>query len=176
MPKLAPVRTALVAILMFGFAFAQGNGSPAAQATIAFMNILDHNVVVNLEAEVGTQPPRLAPALLEHLQERTILAPDIRARMEASIRETTLDRGVFVLYLTDLLTGLDPLETRVAEEAERILLDEFCGLVVPDGTVPEGSTDPVLDNMDVGNVVQQFIDGFQCILPSLRDTYGDPVE
>lgn len=169
-------RTALAAILMLGFAFAQGNGSPASQAVIAFMNILDHNAVLAAEASVGTDPGPLALALLDHLDEQAILAPDVSAPMRTSVLQDDLDRGVFVLYLTDLLNGFDPLQTRVPEEAERILNDEYCGLVVPEGTVPEGMVDPVLDNMDVGNVVQQFIDGFQCILPNLRDTYGDPVE
>ena len=165
-------------LTMLGTALAQNDRSPASQAVIAFMNILDHDAVVEAELEVGSDVPALTLALLDHLGQADILAIDIQVPIRMAVNDDVLNRKAFILYLTDLLNGTEPLETRDAGDAELILEEVYCGLVIPRGTFPTGQpeAEAVLNNMEIGEVVQQFIDNFQCILPGLRDTYGDPVE
>lgn len=166
----------LLTLSMLGTAFAQDEGSPSSQAVIAFMNILDHETVIETEIVVGTDPIPLALELLDHLERSDILAPDISQPLRTSMAEAVVDRKGFVLYLADLLNGFEVLETRDAGQAELMLEERYCGLVIPEGIVPEDRSDPALNNAEVGVVVQQFIDNFECILPSLRDTYRNPVE
>ena len=172
------VRIAVLCFISFGAAFAQAQSDdgPGVQAVIAFMNILDHEMVEAIESPVGTTSRGLATGLLARLEEKAVLADDIGAGMHTAIQEDTLPRDAFVLFLADLLNWTDPLEVRDVTEVESILESQYCGLKVPAGTPVADQPMRLLGHPDVGTVVRHFLDNFDCIVPGLQDRYLLPVE
>ncbi len=171
-------RIAMFCLFALGAAFAQGQSddSPGIQAVIAFMNILDHETVEAIESPVGTTPYGLATGLLERLEQREVLPAHIGSQMRAAIDDNALPRETFILFLADLLNWTDPLEVRDVPEAETILESRYCGLTVPAGALVPDQPIRLLDNRDVGAVVRQFLDNFDCIVPGLQERYRLPVE
>lgn len=149
---------------------------PSVQAINSFMSLLDHRAVLAAEEALGSDSDGIAERLLANLEERAILAPWTAQPIRDSIRDRLVDRTAFVFFLTDLLNGYDVLDTEDVREAESRLQSWYCGLVIPAGRQDATRAGLVLNNHDVGEVVQQFIAAFDCLLPSLRDTYGEPVE
>lgn len=170
------VRAAVLLLLACGYGLAQDSHTAGQQAVIAFMNILDNDVVRAMEQTSGPDLERLAADLVTHLEERAVLAPDIAEAMRSAVRGgALLPRGAFVLYLADLLNGAQPLDTRLVEGAEAMIRRLYCDLTIPPGEVLELGADPVLDHLDVGHVVEQFLDNAECIAPGLREGYQKPV-
>lgn len=176
MSMLLPVRIMIVSLAMTGMAVAQSEAGASVQAIVAFVNILDHEAVEAVEDSAGIDQARIATRLVDYLQAIGVLAQDIGDRMHAAITEDQLGRETFILYLADLLNWTDPLETRDPTEAESMLRRNYCGLVISEGSRPEGIEVQLLDNEDVGAMVRQFLDRFHCIVSGLRERYRLPVE
>lgn len=167
--------TVALSIVLASTALAQVSPTPGVQSVVAFMRVLDVDTVRAAEARHGEASSVTATALLDDLLSRGLVAADLAEVMRVALDARFVPRSAFVLYLADLLNGVDVLATREVRDAERRLERLHCGILIPDGITPDGSAERMLDGDDVGAVVGQFVANAACILRGLGNDYGDPV-
>lgn len=94
----------------------------ATTAVIAYMNLIDPALVMELEAD-GREGAELAFALVDRLQTSGVLDPAVHSMMFAALGEVPpppepevpLDPALLALFLLDVTTGTQPLNQVLAE-------------------------------------------------------------
>ena len=87
-----------------------GLDNPAVAAIIAYLNLLDRDLVAELEA-LGLDGGPLAVALLDRLLAAGVIEPAVHAAMRAVAVDPDgrLDRDLLALFVLDVVTGPEPL-------------------------------------------------------------------
>jgi hypothetical protein len=100
-------------LLSIGIAWAN-NGAIA--AVIGYMNLLDPRLVVEIENEVGDVENAdllVAEALVERLRVTTVVNEDLSNAMASALQTgegTTVRSELFIVWLLDVVTGVDPFD------------------------------------------------------------------
>ena len=163
--------TALAALVNVGFA--QGP-NPAAQAVVAFSNILDPQLVAEVEGAGLSQDDAaaFATALLERLTALGILAPTLQTDMQAAIAAETLPRSTFTLFLADLLNGIFPLDL----SDPNVLVTAEAALSTLGLRVPLGDEVGNLDSLSIASIITSVVvDGLVGELSDAYDTAISPL-
>ncbi len=145
---------------------AQGT-NPAAQAVVAFANIVDPQLVAELEDTGLSQDDAaaFATALLERLTALGILAPTLQTDMQAAIAAEVLPRNVFILFLADFLNGVLPLDL----SDPNILVTAEAALSALGLRVPLGDEAGNLDSLSIASIITSVVvDG---LVGELSDAY-----
>lgn len=111
-------RRMLVSLLLSciaGFGVAWANNG-AISAVIGYMNLLDPRLVAEIESSVGDvegADALVAAQLVERLRVTTVVNEDLSNAMAAAVASgegTTVDADLFVVWLLDVVTGVDPFD------------------------------------------------------------------
>ncbi|UCH26294.1 MAG: hypothetical protein JSV66_01205 [Trueperaceae bacterium] len=159
----------LLGTVVFGFG-GSALANPAAQAVIAFLNLADPALVVELQAQFGDDVDALALEVVNRLQQSGVLPESVAVTMRESINSDTLSRDDFVVFLAEVVNGDGELESDNPLEAEFVLAE-----LDPDLDIPEGDASGNLSDEDVAEVIADITTDGDGVLEGVQEAYNDAI-
>lgn len=150
-----------------GLGFIPQSSSPATQAVVAILNIVDPHLIM-VSSNEGASPSTVAQNILVKLVEGNILASDLSMELQVAMDDALVSRTLLILFLADVSNGTAKLATRDPAQLEASLTE--AGIKVPAGQ------DGQLNQADITTLISNMLNNSSQILASVRARYNSPVE